>query len=221
MIKAFIFDMDGVIIDSEPFHYEFQLATMKAFGIDIPKEEFDQFTGMTNPEIWSILKKEYNLAPSVEEIIEQQLNQKLAYLKDLQIGPIDGILELLQDLRRNHIAIALASSSPIRFIEAVLDKFNIRDYYDCVISGEVVGKGKPHPEIFLKTARELGVSPEHCMVLEDSRNGTIAAKSAGMRCIGFANPNSGLQDLSAADVIVNSIREINVQDWGLGTGVTG
>ena len=126
------------------------------------------------------------------------------------IEPIPGIVELLEELRRQRIAIGLASSSPRSFIEAVLAKFKIREYFACVVSGEEMPAGKPAPDIYLEAARQLHVPPEQCVVLEDSRNGVLAAKRAGMTCIGFANPASGGQDLSAADRIVHAISEIKV-----------
>jgi haloacid dehalogenase superfamily, subfamily IA, variant 3 with third motif having DD or ED/haloacid dehalogenase superfamily, subfamily IA, variant 1 with third motif having Dx(3-4)D or Dx(3-4)E/beta-phosphoglucomutase family hydrolase len=210
MIKAFIFDMDGVIIDSEPLHFEVDELTGRHFGVDVNKEYLERFVGMTNPEMWRIIREEHGIPHTVDEIIAFQSEKKLRHLEALEIEPIDGIRDLLEELRRHDIAIGLASSSPRVFIEAVLAKFKIRDDFTCIVSGEEVANGKPAPDIYLEAARQLGVSPEQCVVLEDSRNGALAAKRAGMRCIGFANPNSGHQDLSAADRIVRSIGEIKV-----------
>lgn len=212
MIKAFIFDMDGVIIDSEPLHFEVDLITARHFGADMNKEDLERFVGMTNPEMWAIIRKEHGISHAVEEIIAFQLQRKIRRVDETDIEPIAGIRELLKELRGRGIAIGLASSSPRTFIEAVLAKFGIREYFDCVISGEEVPSGKPEPDIYLEAASQLGVPPEDCVVLEDSRNGVLAAKRAGMRCIGFANPNSGNQDLSLADRIVKSIDEIKVTE---------
>lgn len=212
MIKAFIFDMDGVIIDSEPIHLEIDLETAKHFGIGLTKEEIDQYVGMTNPEMWGIIKKKYNLSPPAEEIVNVQMEKKLKLMDTLDIDPISGIPELLEELRSHRITVGLASSSPMVFIEKVLEKFGIRHYFSCVISGEEMARGKPAPDIYLEASKVLDIPPEQCMVLEDSRNGVMAAKSAGMRCIGFANPNSGSQDLSAADVVVKSIHDIKVEE---------
>jgi beta-phosphoglucomutase family hydrolase len=212
MTKAFIFDMDGVIIDSEPIHFEVDQITAKHFGVDMTREDLERFVGMTNPEMWTIIRQEHGIPHTVDEIIAFQSVRKRQYLDEADIGPIPGIVELLEELRRNRIAIGLASSSPRSFIEAVLAKFGIRGYFTCVVSGEEVPAGKPAPDIYLETARRLGVSPEQCVVLEDSRNGVLAAKRAGMRCIGFTNPNSGQQDLSAADRTVSTIHEIKIAD---------
>lgn len=212
MIKAFIFDMDGVIIDSEPIHFEVDLMTLDYLGFKFAKEQLEQYVGMTNPEMWGIIKKEHNILHSVEEIIQYQLTRKLAHLDELDIEPIDGIRDLIQELRKNNISIGLASSSPRIFIKKVLTKFNLLDYFCCIKSGEEVANGKPAPDVYLEAARLLNVRPENCYVLEDSRNGVTAAKRAGMRCIGYINPNSGNQDLSAADLIVRSIKEIKINN---------
>lgn len=208
MIKAFIFDMDGVIIDSEPLHFEVDIQVMNDFGSAITHEQLEKYVGMTNPEMWAVIKNEYQLTPSVAEIIEYQLSNKIERLTALEIEPMDGIHELLTELKARQIPAAIASSSPPVFIEAVLRKFNLLDQFKHVVSGEEVDRGKPAPDVYLKAAELLGVEPEECMVLEDARHGVAAAKAAGMRCIGFVNPNSGNQDLSQADYVVNSIREV-------------
>lgn len=208
MIQAFIFDMDGVIIDSEPLHFEVDIQVMKDFGSAITHEDLEKYVGMTNPEMWAVIKNEYQLSQSVAEIIEYQLSNKIEILTAREMEPIDGIHELLAELKARQIPAAIASSSPPVFITAVLKKFNLLDQFQCVVSGEEVERGKPAPDVYLKAAELLGVKPEHCMVLEDARHGVAAAKAAGMKCIGFVNPNSGNQDLSQADYVVKSIREV-------------
>ncbi|QYR23497.1 HAD family hydrolase [Paenibacillus sp. sptzw28] len=210
MIEAFIFDMDGVIIDSEPIHFDVDVQTLDYFGTTIKKEALEKYVGMTNPEMWGLIRQEYNIMQSVDEIIEYQLANKITILQTLNIEPIDGIWELIIELKQNNIPIGLASSSPRVFIEAVLKKFTISEFFDCIISGEEVNKGKPAPDIYLEAAKLLGAGPRNCMVLEDSRNGVAAAKAAGMRCVGYINPNSGNQDLSGADLIIRSVRDLNV-----------
>ncbi|MFL1673616.1 HAD family hydrolase [Paenibacillus dendritiformis] len=211
-MKAFIFDMDGVIIDSEPIHFEIDVETMKYFGVTIAPHELDRFVGMTNPEMWSILKQEYSIPQSVSEITEFQLKSKIELIRSTDLAPIEGIQELIFDLKKNNILIGLASSSPRAFINEVLRKYNFFEYFDSIISGEEVTKGKPAPDIYLEVSNQLNSKPNECWVLEDSKNGVQAAKAAGMKCIGFINQNSGNQDLSRADIIVNNIRDIKVMD---------
>jgi len=212
MITAFIFDMDGVIIDSEPIHFDVDIQTMNYLGANISKEELEKYVGMTNPEMWNLIKYEYSVVQSVSEIIDYQLTTKINIIKSIDLEPIAGIREFLFELKKHNIPIGLASSSPRKFIEEVLSKFNITEYFDCIVSGEEVNKGKPAPDVYLEAANILGVDPKYCYVLEDSKNGVAAAKAAGMKCIGFINQNSGNQDLSKADYIIKWIKEIDVKE---------
>ncbi|GIO31017.1 MULTISPECIES: HAD family hydrolase [Paenibacillus] len=212
MKHAFIFDMDGVIIDSEPIHFDVDIKTLGYFGVETTEEELERFVGMTNPEMLGIFKRERNLPHSVEEMIEYQLDLKMNILKNLDIGPIEGIRELMEQLDEMNVPMAVASSSPRIFIEGVLAKFGLNHFFQTTVSGEEVPKGKPAPDIYLETAKQLGVDPQHCVVLEDSRNGMLAAKKAGMRCIGYLNPNSGNQNLAEADIQVRSYDEIRLRD---------
>ncbi|MGK9254024.1 HAD family phosphatase [Paenibacillus sp. P22] len=212
MIKAFLFDMDGVIIDSEPLHFDVDIRVMAYLGAEITQTELEPYVGMTNPAMWKAIKEQYGFPHSTEEIIDYQLKDKLQELDKLDIEPIEGIRELLDELRSHGVAIGLASSSPRVFIEAVLGKFGLADYFGCIVSGEEVPQGKPAPDVYLEAASVLGIQPADCVVLEDSRNGVRAAKAAGMRAIGFINPNSGNQDLSEADFTVERIGDIKLAE---------
>ncbi|MDP4179585.1 MAG: HAD family phosphatase [Bacillota bacterium] len=209
MLKAVIFDMDGVIVDSEPIHFEVDKRVMKKCGFIASDDILNPYVGVSNPEMWKDLKEKYNLILSVEELLKLQSELKIEVLNETKIEAIDGIIELLSDLRRNKIILAVASSSPRLFIETILETIKIREYFNAILSGEEVQRGKPYPDIFLKTAEMLKVNPHECIVIEDSTNGVKAALSAGMKCIGYANLNSGSQDLSRASTIVDSICEIN------------
>ncbi|MFK9092189.1 HAD family hydrolase [Bacillus salipaludis] len=210
MSKMVIFDMDGVIIDSEPLHFQVDQLVMRKLGVFISHEELEQFVGMTNPEMWAQLKWKYNLSEDVDKIIDFQLSTKIKLLEESHIEPIEGVVDLIRQLKINKIKIGLASSSPRRFIETVLNKFHIIHYFDCIVSGEEVPKGKPAPDIYRKAAELVGVNESECTVIEDSRNGVLSAKAACMKCIGFRNPNSGNQDLSGADMIVEVMKEIHI-----------
>ncbi|SDT11199.1 haloacid dehalogenase superfamily, subfamily IA, variant 3 with third motif having DD or ED/haloacid dehalogenase superfamily, subfamily IA, variant 1 with third motif having Dx(3-4)D or Dx(3-4)E [Paenibacillaceae bacterium GAS479] len=209
-MKAFLFDMDGVIIDSEPLHFDVDIETVAGLGAVIDQHGLEPYVGMTNPEMWKALREQFGFKPSVAEIIELQMNRKLAVLGASAYEPIDGIRELIDTLKEQGIPMAVASSSPRVFIEAVLNKFGLLEEFGCIVSGEEVPQGKPAPDVYLEAARQLGAVPDTCVVLEDSRNGLRAAKAAGMRAIGFRNPNSGDQDLSEADWIVERISEIRL-----------
>ena len=209
-MKAVIFDMDGVIIDSEPIHFEVDIQTMKDFGCSISKEELNKYVGTTNEYMWTDIKNKYKLDKSVEEIINYRSEMVKRKVIESDLIPIEGIADLLKELKVKNIPAAIASSSPRDFIEVVVSKFQLEDYFSCIWSGEEVENGKPAPDIYVETAKKLGISPEECIVIEDSKNGVLAAKKAGMKCIGFKNINSGDQDLSKADCIVSSILDVNI-----------
>lgn len=213
MIKAVIFDMDGVIVDSEPIHFESDQLTLKHFGIEASHEELNQYVGVSNPVMWAEMKEKYNLAEYVETLLEKQSYYKNYLFGIKKLEPIAGIPDLLAEIKNAGAKLGLASSSNRDFIEMVLMNLGIMDYFDMIVSGDEVKKSKPDPEIFLKAAGNLKVNPEDCLVIEDSRHGVKAAILAGMKCIGFHNPNSGAQDLSLADTVVHSITEINIKDY--------
>ncbi|AAK78831.1 beta-phosphoglucomutase family hydrolase [Clostridium acetobutylicum] len=210
-MRAFIFDMDGVIINSQPIHYEVDTMIFKKLGIVLKKEEMEGFAGMTNPEILRVLKEKFKFEENIDDVLKEQIRIKTNLLKQRKIKPIEGIIELVDKLKDKNILIAVASSSPRKFIEAVLETFGIIERFDKIICGEEVPKGKPEPDIYIEAARQLGVNIEECVVLEDSTHGIAAAKAAGMKCIGFRNPDSGSQVHSKADIVVNSIREIDIE----------
>ena len=128
--------------------------------------------------------------------MEKQSYFRDALTADEKLEPIPGIIELLDEIKRARVKIGLASSSVRSFIALVLNNLEINHYFDAVVSGEDVKRSKPQPDIFLKAAEKLQVSPDACLVIEDSQHGVKAAIQAGMTCIGFNNPNSGSQDLS-------------------------
>ena len=197
--------MDGVIIDSEPLHFESDRMVMREFGVELTDEELNRYVGVANPQMWAELKDKYNINLTIDELLERQHANKLKLLKEIQLDTISGIDELILDLQKKGIAIALASSSSREFIELVLEKLGITECFQVIVSGDEVEKGKPEPDIFLKAAELLKVAPENCIVLEDAEHGVNAAKKAGMKCIGFINPNSGNQDLSKADKVVSTL----------------
>jgi len=209
MLKAVIFDMDGVLIDSEPIYFEVDKQVLKKCGFQANNDILNAYVGISNPEMWKDLKEKYNLPLSVDELLKLQDEIKTQALKGIEIKPIDGIKDLLDTLKQNRIIMAVASSSPRCFIETMLKKTKLMEYFTVVVSSEEVKRGKPHPDIFLKTAELLKVKPQECIVIEDSANGVKAALSAGMKCIGYVNVNSGSQDLSKASAIVDRISDID------------
>ncbi len=210
-MKAFIFDMDGVIIDSEPLHNEIILKTLAYFKIPFVAENLEQYAGTTTAFLFNKIIEERNLALDVSEMVNYKDQYVIQGIRDSDLVPIPGILDLLAALKQLQIPLAIASSSSVPFIDAVVEKLKLVNQFDIIMSGEALPKSKPDPAIYLLTAKQLGVNPVDCVVLEDASLGVQAAKAAGMFCIAFQNKNSGQQNLSQADQIVAKISDIDIR----------
>ena len=208
MFKALIFDMDGVLIDSEPLHKKIEQDILKGLGVNLPLEEHFKFASM-GKEFWNIIGKQfgYNRITSAEELHKEKAARYIKVLTSNPILPINGLNELVSYAKKKGLVLAVASSASVYNINLVLKAIGLDQYFNLIVSGEQVPRNKPFSDIYFKTAELLNLSPDACMVIEDSANGMKSAVGAGMFCIGFRNLNSGIQDLSHADVIVDSLSE--------------
>ena len=210
MIKAVIFDMDGVMIDSEPLWEKAERILMARRNIDYSPTYREKIVGLNQNDSAKLLRETFNLSETVKEIIAERIDILLTlYQKELEL--VKGILNLLEELTDKGLILALASSSPLRAINYVLDKFSLRKYFPKVVSGDDIQLGKPHPDIYLHTAKELGVKPEECVVIEDSINGVKSAKAAGMTCIAIPDRRLNREGFKAADLIGDSLDIINIE----------
>jgi HAD superfamily hydrolase (TIGR01509 family) len=208
-IQAVIFDMDGVLLDSEPLYYEIQQELFSTLKITVTPEQYDTFIGCTMEHMWQQLKDTHQLEQSVEELIRLNNTTILKAFRQMDhFIPMPNLLDYLHQLQRDGSKVAVASSTAKEIITVILEKLGLTFYFDEVISGEEVAQGKPAPDIFIEAACRLGAEPEQCLVIEDSQNGVAAAKAAGMQCIGFAYSMFGEQDLSAADRVINDFEEL-------------
>lgn len=207
--KAVVLDMDGVIIDSEPLHKQVEQEMLKKLGVNLPHEEHVKFAGV-GKEMWTILKEQfgYNREVNETELHKEKRTRYLTQLRSKPIVPIDGIVDIVNIAKKAGLKIAVASSSSLENIELVTKSIGIFDDLDLSVSGDDLPRTKPHPDIFLRTSELLNINAHECLVIEDSTNGIKAAKEAGMFCIAFRNPNSGNQNLSLADNVVNRIIEV-------------
>lgn len=211
MKQCIIFDMDGVIIDSEPMHMACEKEIFRMLGISITDNEHHSMIGTTDTVMWTRLKNSFSLSQPINELVNLKQTFYTEYLKSItNLRPLSYIPELISILHKNGYLLALASSSPHAHINFILNEFDLVRYFNVVVSGDDVKHGKPNPEIFLKTSKLIGVPPQHCVVIEDSNNGVMAAKNANMQCIGYKNPNSGNQNLQSADIVINSFKELTV-----------
>ena len=209
-MKAVIFDMDGVLIDSQLYHYIADMETLKKFGVDKDEKFYESFAGTVTPERMKTLKNMFNIEASSEEMTEVRENMILDIIGKEDITPVRGIPELLKSIKDSGLKTAVASSSGYNLINMILERTGIDKYFDSVTSGEDAEHGKPAPDVFLLAARRLDVDPKDCIVIEDSGLGVRAAKAAGMKALGYINPTSGKQDLSPADMITDDFSKINI-----------
>ena len=204
-IKAVIFDMDGVIVESEYRNYKAKLKVLEPYGVSFDYVYYSQFPGNSNIVVWQKIIDDFSLECTAEEMHEVDLVARETLIKQEGHIAIDGAIDLIKRLSKKYV-LALASGSPEHIIYDTVKYFEIEKYFKFIISGETIENCKPAPDIFLITAENLRVKPENCAVIEDSHNGVLAAKKAGMYCVGYENPNSGQQDLSLADVTVKEHR---------------
>jgi len=203
--------MDGVLVDSEPFYKIMNMDYFSELGIKMDHKEYNGYVGMSSQKMWSRIKSNYDLNESVGELMKSEKDRMYMTLNSDQISePIEGIRELINIFSAKGFKLSVASSSSAANISLVLDKLNLKQHFEFIISGEEVQNGKPSPDIFLRAAEYFNAHPEDCFVIEDSANGVTAAKSAGMHCIGFRNSNSGEQKIDHADIIVNSFSSAEI-----------
>jgi HAD superfamily hydrolase (TIGR01509 family) len=216
-ITTVIFDMDGVLIDSEPIHLQIEQQQFRALGLELPPAEHLRFVGTSANNMWQQLNERYHLQTSVADRVAEGSARFLAHLQQhrAEIRPIDGTSELIAKLLALGKQLVLASSAPRPNIDLVLDVLGLAAYFPVRVSGQELPLSKPHPEIFLRAAQLAGALPAQCVVIEDAANGVAAAKAAGMRCLAYRNPHSGLQDLDQADRIVDWLGP-ELTDWLLG-----
>ncbi len=210
MISTIIFDMDGVIIDSEPIHQQLEFEMFAELGLHISEEEHKDYIGTSAIDMWTKIGERHNLTKSPKELL---LYGRKKYWKSLDEGKVplvEGALDLINIFYENKFLIQVASSATRPTVDKVLEHFSLGKYFKYRIGGDEVSKSKPEPEIFLKAAQQSGSDPENCLVIEDSGNGVTAAKSAGMFCIGYENSGTGKQNLAHADVLVKNLNEIDL-----------
>jgi beta-phosphoglucomutase family hydrolase len=209
MFRAVLFDMDGVIIDSEPLHMKaFQIA-MKDYGLDLTDDYCYQFIGRTDRYMVEVLVMEFNLIDSVDNILQHKKDTLVELETNIGYPSVPYVKQLIQNLHAYNIKLAIASSSPMTAIRETARTQGLTAYFTEYVSGTELLHSKPAPDIFLKAAHMLAVKPSECVVIEDSEHGVAAAKAAGMTCVGYQNLNSGNQDLSKADIIIEGFEEID------------
>jgi len=208
-IKAIIFDLDGVIVDTAVFHYQAWKKLANSMGFDLTETQNERLKGISRLESLDIL-----LEIGKTDAISDEEKQQLATSKNewyreniLKMTPKDilpGVKNFLQELKKAHYKIAIGSSS--KNAGTILERIGMKDFFDAVVDGTKITRSKPDPEVFLKGARELNISPEQCLVFEDAESGIEAAKNAGMKTIGVGKP----ENLPKADKVIPGFQNVNI-----------
>lgn len=208
--RAVIFDMDGVIVNSELAYYDQLLKFFNELSQPFSWQDYVPLIGMNHEDSWKILRDKAKSELTPEEFFQ-------AHQLYCEEHPVNYKSILNPDFHRTYnfikekgLKVALASSSKLSVIQDMIDQNNLKNYFDVIYSGEMVKESKPHPDIYLKTAKELGVNPEDCLVMEDSAFGVTAAKAANMTALGLRNLSYSV-DLSHSDDVVDKMSYL--MDW--------
>ncbi len=211
MLKVIIFDMNGVIINDEKFHLESWKVFCKKYNFKLSDQEFkDKTMGRTDKETFEYLFGKKLTSEEVNKYGDER--DKIA--RNLVEGKLKltrGLMNFLEELKNENIRLAIATSSRKNYMNFIVDTFDIRKYFDYIITAEDIFNGKPDPEIYLKAASLLNISPQECLVFEDSLSGIRAAKTAGMKVVGITTTHSK-KELNLADKVIDNFFKISLSD---------
>ncbi len=206
---AVIFDMDGVLVDSNKLVLDSFNKLLEPHGISIDENKFKEYLGITAKGLVEKWKREHNVVFDENFIKDQTTNLHVASLKDNRIDV--HLFRFLTELKENKIPVGLGTSSPRKRAEQILDILGVRKFFSSIVTGDEVQEHKPNPEIFLKVAKELKTPPESCVVIEDAANGIEAAKRGGMKAIGYLTNYHTKEELKKADFILDNFSELNLE----------
>ena len=205
-----IFDMDGVLADTGPIHFESWVKLGKKIGIEFTREFFDNTFGQQSPTITRKL-----VGSKVDEdCIDQWAKFKEKSYREMvkdKLKPLPGVLKILADLKLKGFKLAVGSSGPSKNVDLLLTSLKIKENFDVIITAADVKKGKPEPDVFLVAADALGINPTNCLVIEDAPVGIEAAIRAGMISIGLTTTH-GKEELLGAQLIIKDLSEITIDD---------
>jgi len=210
MIQAILFDLDGLMVDSEPHSLASWEAVLAERGVTLDQLTIESILGLRIDATARTLIDKYHLSDTESELADAKTEYQIAHL-DGNVRPMPGLIELLDEIDRRGMPKAIASSGIRRYVEAVLRVNGLLERFSVIITGDQVARGKPAPDVFLAAAQALNVEPQFCLALEDAPAGVQAAKAAGMTCIAVPDYSMAQLDLSQADQIVTSLHEVQAE----------
>lgn len=210
-LKAVLFDMDGVIVDTEPLHRKAYFKMFNELEIEVSEDLYTSFTGASTKRVCETLIREYNLSHTHEHLTDiKRTFFKDYFYNDADFDLIPGVRKLIEHYYENGVKLIVASSASMTTIKMVFEKFGLEKYFSGKISGADLKESKPHPEIFLLAAKMAGEPNENCMVIEDSTNGILAAHKANIFCAAYQSQHSKQQDYSLANITVSDYTELEL-----------
>ena len=211
-LKAVLFDMDGVIVDTEPLHRKAYFKMFDDLGIVVPEDLYTTFTGAATKKVCSILIEKYNLTNTVEELAAIKRKYfKYFFYHDEDFALLPGVENLIKNYFESGIKLVLASSASMVTINMVFEKFGLAKYFMGKISGDDLKESKPNPEIFLLAAEIAQEPKENCVVIEDSTNGILAAYAAGLFCVAYKSEHSVHQHYEKANLLISDFQDIETE----------
>jgi HAD superfamily hydrolase (TIGR01509 family) len=207
MIKAILFDLDGLMFDSEPHSLASWEAVLEERGVKLDQLTIESILGLRIDATARTLIDQYHLSDTASELADAKTEYQIAHLHG-NVKPMPGLIELLDEIDRRGLPKAIASSGIRRYVDAVLRVNGLLDRFSVIITGDQVAHGKPAPDVFLAAARALSIEPSNCLVLEDAPAGVQAALAAGMTCIAVPDHGMARLDLSQANKVVASLYDV-------------
>ena len=207
--KLLIFDMDGVVLDSEPLHEIARQEIFRELGI-VPDNCFPDPVGGSPSEFWGNVLEKYQIDGSPEDLQRKQYQIVAKQIEENRLQPSEGFLDLVKRAKDRGMKVGLASSSTRMLVDNALRLLGVASFFDVTVSGDEVNSKKPAPDVYLRVLELTDSSPGEAAAIEDSRTGIESAKTAGIFCYGYKNKTSGEQDISKADKIVYHLSEIKV-----------
>lgn len=212
IMKAVIFDLDGVLMDTEPLWEQVDLEMLGEKGFKPTEELFRRRLGTGNLRTVEIYKEEFDLKDSVQELAKEREKRFFVHL-DKNIPPMEGALDLIKELSTKGIRMAIATSGPHKDrMQKILEQLGIKSFIEAIVTGDELERLKPSPDIFLLAAKKLNVDPKDCLVFEDAPNGVRAAKAAGMMAYGVSRDEETRKQLreKGADEVFSSLLEVKI-----------